>query len=188
MRERVSCRVGVLAEVLCLQLLGCQWREGIPADLGAADNAQGKCLSWQSGPALYPGMLKSPWTPSQEGLGLMELCIPPQPSCRRGSSLEVNAGEHSAAGEHRPAGEHSAASEHRPAASAQPAAHPPSPAHRQARQKEPWECWTNSSGRGRSLLKGQRFLHSAAVNSPASISAALQGSILCPSLAPSGCR
>lgn len=31
MRERVTCRVGVSAEVLCPQVPGCLWREGAPA-------------------------------------------------------------------------------------------------------------------------------------------------------------
>lgn len=33
-RERVPCGVEVSAEVLCLQVLGCQWREEVLADTG----------------------------------------------------------------------------------------------------------------------------------------------------------
>lgn len=48
----------------------------------------------------------------------------------------------------------------------QPLPSQPGPAGPRTPAGEPWECWINSSGRGASLLKGQRFLR-AAVNSPA---------------------
>lgn len=31
--ERGACRVGVSAEMLCLQILGCLWRDGVPAEM-----------------------------------------------------------------------------------------------------------------------------------------------------------